>query len=59
MPKTRSQGKKLEQPIDMIERFVSIRRRIREYQIKYNLHDLSLPEPRMVEGPCDTMEELT
>ena len=56
MPSTRSKDEELEQPIDEVECFISIRHLIREYQIKYNipktnLPNYSLPEPRMAEGP--------
>ena len=43
MPNTRSQGEELEQPIDEIERFISLRRRINDYRIRYNLPDPIVP----------------
>lgn len=48
MSSTRSQGEKLEQPIDEIERLINLRRIIKEYQLKYNIPDLNIPEPDMV-----------
>lgn len=58
MPSTRSQGEELEQPIDEVERFINLQRRIHEFRIKYNLpfpksKSESDPEfePVMAEGP--------
>ena len=56
MPNTRFQGEDLEKPINKVERLVSIRRQIREYQIKYNLPETTFPnysllEPSIAEGP--------
>ena len=56
MPSTRSKDEELEQPINEVEHFVSIRHRIRECQAKYNLPEtnlpnLSLPDPKMADGP--------
>ena len=55
MPDTRSQSKELEQPIDDIERYINLRRRINRFRIKYDLPDpiipISEPEPIMAERP--------
>lgn len=48
MPNTRSQENELEQPIDEIERYINLGRRIREYRLKYNIPGPNIHEPYMV-----------
>jgi len=57
MPSTRSQGNNLAPPVPELERFLYVRRRIHEYQQKYDIPDIFSPskpeeKPTMAEkGP--------
>ena len=59
MPSTRSQGDNLAPPIAELERFLYLRRRILEYQQRYNIPDIFSPtkpkeKPTMAEeGPLN------
>ena len=51
MPSTRSQGENLAPPIAELERFLYLRRRILEYQRRYNIPDIFFPTAEPVEKP--------
>ena len=50
MPSTRSQGDNLAPPVLKLERFLYVRRRIQEYQQKYDIPDIFSP-PKPEEKP--------
>ena len=59
MPSTRSQGDNLAPPIAELERFLYLRRRILEYQRRYNIPDIFFPTTEPVEKPTmGTVEPL-
>lgn len=57
MPNTRSQGKTLEQPIDEVDSFIILSRRIKEFHLKYNIPDPNILEPVMAENPNRPLQD--